>query len=72
MKMRARLIAAVWALNTVGFALYLGWLATCRERIMESREGVLYLLPVVAFLFVFASLWGARARPPGAGVSSEN
>jgi hypothetical protein len=56
------LTALVWALNSAGFLAYLVWLATCRERIMEAREGVLYLLPCVAFLFVFACLLTARAR----------
>lgn len=62
MSARTRLTALVWILNSAGFLAYLAWLATCRERIMESREGVLFLLPCVVFLFVFASLWSARAR----------
>lgn len=62
MNARTGLTALIWVLNSVGFVAYLAWLATCRERIMESREGVLFLLPCVVFLFVFASLWSARVR----------
>lgn len=62
MTLRTGVTALVWFLNSVGFLAYLAWLATCRERIMETREGVLYLLPCVVFLFVFASLWSAQVR----------
>lgn len=57
-----RLLAAVWVLNTLGFAGYLVWLATSHERIMNSREGVVFLLPCVVFLFVFACLRAVRPR----------
>ncbi len=67
----ARMTLLVWALNTLGFIGYLAWLATCRERIMETREGVLYLLPCVVFLFVFACLWSARAREREAAIEAK-
>lgn len=57
-----RILAIVWGVNTLGFIAYLVWLATSHERIMNSREGVVFLLPCVAFLFVFASLRSARHR----------
>lgn len=56
MKTQSRLILAVKVINSIGFAAYLVWLATSHERIMYSRQGVLYLLPCVIFIFVFASL----------------
>lgn len=56
MTARARLTLAVKIVNSAGFLAYLVWLATSHERIMYSRQGVLYLLPCVAFLFVFACL----------------
>lgn len=62
MRPHPRILAAVQAVNAIGFLAYLVWLATSHERIMNSREGVLFLLPCVAFLFVFACLRAARHR----------
>ena len=56
MKTQSRLVLAVKFINSVGFVAYLVWLATSHERIMYSRQGVLYLLPCVIFIFVFACL----------------
>ncbi len=57
-----RITAAVWVLNAVGFILYLVWLASSHERILTEREGVLFLLPCVVFLFIFVFLRGARGH----------
>ncbi len=54
--------AAVWVLNTLGFIAYLAWLAGSHERILTEREGVIFLLPCVAFIFVFVFLRSARRR----------
>jgi hypothetical protein len=56
MKARSRLTRVVQVLNTAGFVAYLVWLATGHERILYARQGVLYLLPCIAFVFVFACL----------------
>lgn len=58
----ARVTAAVWVLNTLGFIAYLVWLASSHERILTEREGVLFLLPCVAFIFVFVCLRAASRR----------
>lgn len=52
----------IWVLNSAGFVAYLMWLAGSHERILTEREGVLFLLPCVAFLFVFVCLRAARHR----------
>lgn len=59
-----RLIALTWLVNSTGFLAFLAWLAKSRERIVESREGVLYLIPLVAFLFVFAGLLTVNRSVP--------
>lgn len=56
MKAQARLTLVVKIINSLGLAAYLVWLATSHERIMYSGQGVVYLLPCVAFIFVFACL----------------
>jgi hypothetical protein len=56
MKWQARLTLIIQVLNSLGFVAYLVWLATSHERILYSRQGVFYLLPCVAFIFVFAYL----------------
>lgn len=58
----SRIIAAIWILNTIGFVAYLIWLAGSHERILTEREGVLFLLPCVAFIFVFVYLRAARHK----------
>lgn len=63
MKTRDRLTSVVTALNALGLAGYLVWLGTSRHRILYTRDGVLFLLPCVAFLFVFACLHHAK-KPP--------
>lgn len=56
MKAASRLTLLVKIVNGIGLLVYLVWLATSHERILYSRQGVFYLLPCVAFIFVFAYL----------------
>jgi hypothetical protein len=60
MNAAARLRVALMALNALGLALYLYWLATRSERLFYHADGVLYLLPCLPFVFVFVYL---RPRP---------
>ncbi len=60
MNRHPRITTAVWVLNSLGFLTYLAWLATSHERILHAREGVVFLLPCVAFLFVFIYLRAAH------------
>ncbi|MBP7275711.1 MAG: hypothetical protein KBA51_05870 [Kiritimatiellae bacterium] len=53
----------VWALNTAGALLFLGWLVFSRERILYTQHGVVYMLPVLPFVFIFMYL---LRRPPPA------
>ncbi|MCZ7592368.1 MAG: hypothetical protein M5U15_09545 [Kiritimatiellae bacterium] len=62
MTSHARITKVVWALNTLGFIAYLVWLAGSHERILTEREGVIFLLPCVAFIFVFVCLRAASNR----------
>ncbi len=63
--MRTILTWTIALLNTVGFAAYLVWLAGRSQRILYTQDGVLVLLPCLAFLFVFACLWHGRHGPQG-------
>ena len=38
MNRHPRITAAIFALNSVGFLVYLVWLATSHERILNTRE----------------------------------
>lgn len=52
----------VWGLNALGCLAYLIWLIREPEqRVFNTQEGVLYLLPVLPFAFVFLAL---LLRPP--------
>jgi hypothetical protein len=56
--------AAVAALNTLGLIGYLGWLVFGHERILYTQAGILFLLPCLPFVFVFAFLFrGPRDEP---------
>ena len=57
-----QLLRVVLAVNTAGFAAYLGWLAWRDDRILYAQDGILYVLPCVPFLFVFAYVVHARRR----------
>lgn len=59
---RAWLPGVVAAVNGAGFIGYLVWLAGRGRRLFFEPQGVIYLLPCVAFFFVFACL--ASRRPP--------
>lgn len=50
-------------LNSVAILLYLVWLAGWRQRILYSRDGVLYLLPCLLMFFIFAILLAPRPPP---------
>ena len=58
----ATLVNVVLAINTVGLLGYLSWLALRDEKIFYAQDGVLFLLPCVPFLFVYAYLAHARRR----------
>lgn len=58
----ATLVNLVLAINTLGFLGYLGWLAVRDDKIFYAQDGVLYLLPCIPFIFVFAYLVHARRR----------
>lgn len=61
MKARA-LFYLVWWVNTIGFVGYLTWLAVRDDRIFYAQDGVLYLLPCIPFIFVYAYLAHAKRR----------
>lgn len=48
---------AVLALNTFGLLAYLAWLVWGHQRIFYAQDGILYLLPCLAFVFVYAMLF---------------
>ena len=59
----ARLLARlVLAVNAAGFLGYLAWLALREDRILYAQDGILYVLPCVPFLFVFAFFAHAHRR----------
>jgi uncharacterized membrane protein len=49
--------------NSIGLLMFLWWLVTSHERIFYTQDGVLYLLPVLPFFFVFIFLF---RTPPAA------
>ena len=55
--MNAKLKKWIFAVNALGFALFLGWLASMSDRqLLREQDGILYFLPCVPFLFVFVLL----------------
>ena len=62
MSRRLSLLQVVAVVNGGGFVGYLLWLAGRGRRVFFDPQGVIYLLPCVAFLFVFACLVN-RASP---------
>ena len=49
-----RLRRWVLALNTAGFALFLVWMVSLRDRaILREQDGILYFMPCLPFLFVY-------------------
>jgi len=75
MTRRPAMEGVVLALNTAGLLAYLFWLVFRSRRIMYAQDGVLYLLPCVAFFFVFAYLLrrrpGSSETPAGSGGQDE-
>lgn len=55
----ARIVLAV---NAAGFLGYLAWLALREDRILYAQDGILYVLPCVPFLFIFAYFVHAHRR----------
>ena len=58
----ARLVQLVLLINALGFLGYLVWLAVRNDKIFYAQDGILYLLPCVPFIFVFAYLGHAKRR----------
>lgn len=55
--MNAKLKRWIFAVNALGFAGFLAWLASMSDRqILREQDGILYFLPCVPFLFVFVLL----------------
>ena len=53
----------IWAVNTVGFVVYLVWLMQFSTgETMRSQDGILYYVPCLPFLFVYMLL--ANPRKP--------
>ncbi len=77
-----RLRRWVLALNTAGFALFLVWMVSLRDRaILREQDGILYFMPCLPFLFVYLLMMppketgkkgeeGKRAEEAGKGTSS--
>jgi hypothetical protein len=50
----SRLRRWVLGLNTAGFALFLVWMVSLRDRaILREQDGILYFMPCLPFLFVY-------------------
>ena len=52
-----RLRRVVLLLNTIGLLVFLGWLAWGKQRIFNTQNGVVYLLPCLPFFFVYVFLF---------------
>lgn len=64
--MNPKLRRWVWVVNTLGFVVFLAWLASMSDRqILREQDGILYFLPCVPFLFVFVLL--LEPKPKGKG-----
>lgn len=65
--MKPMLKRGIWIVNTLGFALFLFWLASMSDRqLLREQDGILYFLPCVPFLFVFVLLLEPKPRKPAA------
>ncbi len=65
--MKPMLKRGIWIVNTLGFALFLFWLASMSDRqLLREQDGILYFLPCVPFLFVFVLLLEPKPRKPSA------
>ena len=62
--MNAKLKRWIFAVNALGFAGFLAWLASMSDRqILREQDGILYFLPCVPFLFVFVLLLEPKKKP---------
>lgn len=66
MSLRPSMPGVVAAVNGAGFVGYLFWIAGRGRRIFFDPQGIIYLLPCVAFIFVFACLASRKDRAPSA------
>ena len=61
--MNAKLKRWIWIVNTLGFVVFLAWLASMSDRqILREQDGILYFLPCVPFLFVFVLLMEPKGK----------
>lgn len=71
--MKPMLKRGIWIVNSLGFVLFLAWLATMSDRqILREQDGILYFLPCVPFLFVFVLLLEPKGRKPGEKSDAQN
>lgn len=66
MNLRPSMPGVVAAVNGAGFVGYLFWIAGRGRRIFFDPQGIIYLLPCVAFIFVFACLASRKGQAPSA------
>lgn len=60
--MTNRLRRWVLGLNTAGFALFLVWMVSLRDRaILREQDGILYFMPCLPFLFVYLLMMPPKA-----------
>jgi hypothetical protein len=64
MNLRPSMPGVVALVNGAGFVGYLFWIAGRGRRIFFDPQGIIYLLPCVAFVFVFACLASRRGQAP--------
>lgn len=72
MKVTPTLLRVVALVNSAGFLSYLAWLVLRDDKILHAQDGILYVLPCVPFLFVFACLVQARRDARDAEELREN
>ncbi|MBM4153782.1 MAG: hypothetical protein FJ221_01955 [Lentisphaerae bacterium] len=66
MSLRPSMPGVVAAVNGAGFVGYLFWIAGRGRRIFFDPQGIIYLLPCVAFIFVFACLASRKVQASSA------
>lgn len=66
MRPRLSMPGVVAVVNGAGLVGYLFWIAGRGRRIFFDPQGIIYLLPCVAFIFVFACLSSRKGQPPAA------
>lgn len=58
------LFLAVFLVNTAGLVAYLAWLVFGHPRIFYTQDGIVYLLPCLAFFFVYFFLFRGGQKEP--------